>query len=147
MRGAPPRPPRGWERLAAVPSEATFSRAFAEFAGSALPSRPHEAPIERTDEDRLVGYISRDATAIKAREKPLKEDRPRPEKPKRKRGRPRKGEERESHAENRQNHPVVAKPSRGKLEIHRTDANSRRQGKNGLRSGGVLQATQLKRIF
>ncbi|MEE9544265.1 MAG: hypothetical protein V3V55_01535 [Rhodospirillales bacterium] len=76
MRGAPPRRPRGWERLAAVPSEATFSRAFAEFAGSALPSRLHEALIERTHEDRLVGHISRDATAIKAREKPKRKTRP-----------------------------------------------------------------------
>lgn len=82
----------GWERLGAIPSEATFSRAFAEFAASALPSRLHEALIERTHEDRLVGHISRDATAIEAREKPLKAARP--EKPKRRRGRPRKGEER-----------------------------------------------------
>ena len=31
----------GWERASAVPSESTFSRAFAEFATSALPSRVH----------------------------------------------------------------------------------------------------------
>jgi len=29
------------------------------------------APIKRTDEDRLVGHISRDATAIDARKKPM----------------------------------------------------------------------------
>jgi hypothetical protein len=33
----------GWQRAGEVPSEATFSRAFAEFATSALPSRLHEA--------------------------------------------------------------------------------------------------------
>ncbi len=82
----------GWGRAGAVPSEATFSRAFAEFAASALPSRLHEALIERTHEDRLVGHISRDATAIEGREKALKVARP--EMPKRRRGRPRKGEER-----------------------------------------------------
>ena len=82
----------GWQRLGAVPSEATFSRAFAEFSDSALPSRMHEALIKRTHEERLVGHISRDATAIEAREKPLKVAAP--ENPKRKRGRPRKGEER-----------------------------------------------------
>jgi hypothetical protein len=60
----------GWERLAELCSEATFSRAFAEFARSELPSRLHEALIKRTHEDRLVGHISRDATAIEAREKP-----------------------------------------------------------------------------
>src|SRR6202521_2439624 len=35
----------GWERAQAVPSEATFSRAFAEFAASALPTRLHETLI------------------------------------------------------------------------------------------------------
>ena len=82
----------GWTRSGAVPSEATFSRAFTEFARSALPSRLHEALIKGTHEERLVGHISRDATAIEAREKPLKTTRS--EKPKRKRGRPRRGEER-----------------------------------------------------
>lgn len=62
----------GWQRLGAVPSEATFSRAFAEFAASALAARMHEAVIVATHEDRLVGHISRDATAIEAREKPVK---------------------------------------------------------------------------
>jgi hypothetical protein len=32
----------------------------------------HEALIKRTHEQRLVGHISRDATAIEAREKPMK---------------------------------------------------------------------------
>jgi len=80
----------GWERPGQVPSEATFSRAFAEFATSELPTRVHEALIKRTHEDRLVGHISRDATAIEAREKPVQIAAP--EMPKRKRGRPRKGE-------------------------------------------------------
>ncbi len=82
----------GWARLGAVPSEATFSRAFAEFAASDLPGRLHEALIEETQGGRLVGHVSRDSTAIEAREKPVKW--PAPEKPKRKRGRPKKGEAR-----------------------------------------------------
>lgn len=81
----------GWQRASEVPSEATFSRAFAEFATSALPSRLHEALIHDTHADRLAGHISRDATAIEAREKPAKADKPAPE-PKHKRGRPRKEE-------------------------------------------------------
>lgn len=81
----------GWERASEVPGESTFSRAFAEFAASALPSRIHEALIKRTHKDHLVGHISRDATAIEAREKPVKAP-PVPETPKRKRGRPKKGE-------------------------------------------------------
>jgi Transposase DDE domain/Transposase domain (DUF772) len=83
----------GWQRAGEVPSESTFSRAFAEFAASALPSRLHEALIQDTHSDRLVGHISRDSTAIEAREKPAKSDKPAAEpKSKLKRGRPRKGE-------------------------------------------------------
>lgn len=62
----------GWSRWSAVPSEATFSRAFAEFALGALPTRVHQALIERTHKDRIVGHVSRDSTAIDAREKPVK---------------------------------------------------------------------------
>ena len=82
----------GWTYAGEIPSEATFSRAFAEFSASALPARLHEALIEKTLGDHLVGHVSRDATAIEARERPAAK--PRAEKPKRKRGRPRKGEER-----------------------------------------------------
>jgi hypothetical protein len=83
----------GWQRAGEVPSEATFSRAFAEFATSALPLRLHEALIQDTHADRLVGHISRDSTAIEAREKPATSDKPAPQpKPKHKRGRPRRGE-------------------------------------------------------
>src|ERR1700732_1477169 len=80
----------GWEHRGELPSEATFSRAFAEFARSALPCRLHEALIKRSYEDRLVGHLSRDSTAIEAREKPVKTAAPEPSK--RKRGRPKKGE-------------------------------------------------------
>lgn len=38
----------GWQRAGEVPSESTFSRAFAAFAASALPSRLHEALIKET---------------------------------------------------------------------------------------------------
>lgn len=82
----------GWTFAFQIPSEATFSRAFAEFAASELPSKIHKALIEVTHKGRLVGHISRDSTAIKAREKPVKKERQ--EKPKAKRGRPKKGEER-----------------------------------------------------
>ena len=83
----------GWESVRAIPSEATFSRAFAGFAEGALPSRLHEALIEHTMQEQLVGHVSRDATAIEGREKPTPKPK-QPAKPKRKRGRPRKGEER-----------------------------------------------------
>ena len=82
----------GWERVGELPSEATFSRAYAEFADCGLPARVHEALIARTLKDHLVGHISRDATAIEAREKPIKVEKPQEQAPKRKRGRPKKGE-------------------------------------------------------
>ena len=86
----------GWERRSQVPSEATFSRAFAEFAQGDLPDKMHAALIERSLGGRIVGVIARDATEIEAREKPVKteqndkkEDPPPPDgaQPTRKRGR------------------------------------------------------------
>jgi Transposase DDE domain/Transposase domain (DUF772) len=93
----------GWERRSQVPSEATFSRAFAEFARGALPDKIHAALIERALGGRIIGAIARDATEIEAREKPVqnkandgKDDPPAPDNPPppRKRGRPRKDEQR-----------------------------------------------------
>ena len=81
----------GWERREEVPSESTFSRAFAEFAESRLPERVHQALIEKNLGEQIVGHISRDSTAINAREKPEKKPVPVEKMPK-KRGRPKKGE-------------------------------------------------------
>jgi Transposase DDE domain/Transposase domain (DUF772) len=80
----------GWETRGQIPSESTFSRAFAEFAASALPARVHEALIKTTHAERLVGHIARDSTAIDARERPA--PKPAPAAPQRKRGRRRKDE-------------------------------------------------------
>jgi hypothetical protein len=82
----------GWERKNDVPDEWTFSRAFAEFSESRLPERVHEAFIKNSYKDEIVGHNSRDATAIEAREKPLKKEPS--EKEAAKRGRPKQGEER-----------------------------------------------------
>ena len=83
----------GWERKEDVPSESTFSRAFAEFAESRLPERVHQALMEQHFGEQIVGHISRDSTAIAAREKPEKKAAVVEKKPK-KQGRPKKGEER-----------------------------------------------------
>jgi len=69
-----------------------FSRAFAEFSESRLPERVHEAFIKKSYKGEIVGHNSRDATAIEAREKPLKKEPV--EKVTAKRGRPKQGEER-----------------------------------------------------
>ena len=82
----------GWEQKAEVPSEATFSRAFAEFSESRLPERIHRALIEQHLGEQLIGHISRDSTAINAREKAAKKKVAAGEKEPKKRGRPKKGE-------------------------------------------------------
>lgn len=53
-----------------LPDESTFSRAFEQFAEQRLAERVHEALIKEQLGDQLIGHISRDATAIEAREKP-----------------------------------------------------------------------------
>ena len=87
----------GWEQRGDIPSESTFSRAFAEFAESQLPALVHQAMIKENLAEDIVSHISRDATEIEAREKPEKGTRAEAEseagKPKRKTGRPKKGEE------------------------------------------------------
>ena len=60
----------GWIFTREIPSESTFSRAFAEFAESDLAGRMHEASIKETLGQSIVGPVSRDSTAIPAREKP-----------------------------------------------------------------------------
>ena len=75
----------GWSGAGRLPSEATFSRAFSEFAESRLASRLHETLIARTMDGHLVEHISRDATAIEAREKAA--PKPKAAKPKRRRKR------------------------------------------------------------
>lgn len=81
----------GWEGEQ-VPDKSVFSRAFREFAVSELPQRAHEALIRQTQSQRLIGHISRDATAIAARERAVKEkpaeETPAPPKRRRKRGEP-----------------------------------------------------------
>jgi hypothetical protein len=81
----------GWEKKNDIPSESTFSRAFAELATSQLLEQIHDSLIKDSYKDEIVGHLSRDSTAIEAREKPNKKVKA--DKPKRKRGRPKKGEE------------------------------------------------------
>ena len=84
----------GWESQREIPHESQFSRAFADFAASELPQRLHAALIAETQQERLIGHISRDSTEIEAREKPLRKPVAEvPLKPVGKRGRPQKGEQ------------------------------------------------------
>jgi hypothetical protein len=87
----------GWEHKGDIPSEATFSRAFAEFSQGQLAACAHQVMISENLSDDIVSHISRDSTEIEAREKPDKEPKTEAEsdagKPKQKRGRPKTGEE------------------------------------------------------
>lgn len=82
----------GFGHVGSIPSESTFSRAFAEFAKTSLPDRIHEALVNQYVGDVLFWHVSTDSTSIEARERPIKKVKE--EKPKYKRGRPKKGEER-----------------------------------------------------
>jgi transposase len=81
----------GWTSARQIPHESTFSRSFQEFAETELAQRLHEALILNTQQDRLVGHIARDSTAIEARER-FPGSPKHKSIPKRKRGRPRKAE-------------------------------------------------------
>lgn len=83
----------GWEHQSEIPSLSTFSRAFAQFAEGDWLVKMHEAMVRQHYGDKLAGHVSRDSTAISAREKPAKKE-PKPPKPKRKQGRPKNDEER-----------------------------------------------------
>jgi hypothetical protein len=80
----------GFLRRNDIPSESTFSRAFAEFARDDLGRKAHDALVKEHLSDQLIGHIARDATAIRGNEKPVKEEKK--EKAPKKRGRPKKGE-------------------------------------------------------
>ena len=91
----------GWVLPSKVPSESTFSRAFAEFAESDLAGQIHEAMIKEITEQSIIGHISRDSTAIHVREKPTPKCKSDREPMKHKRGRPRKDEVRPPKAKTR----------------------------------------------
>ena len=79
----------GFDLRRAAPTESLFSRAFAEFSAQGLAQRVHEALVKNHLGSALLGHVSRDSTAITARESFVSAA-PTPIKPTRKRGRPRK---------------------------------------------------------
>ena len=82
----------GWDSAHEVPSEPTFSRAFAAFAEGELPQCIHAELIRRHAGPKLVGHLSRDATAIEVRERQTVFASAPPPPPRRPPGRPKKGE-------------------------------------------------------
>jgi hypothetical protein len=109
----------GYGRRCDIPSESVFSRAFAEFAEMGLGERVHEALVAQWLKPVLVGHISRDATAIEGREKPVAKVRP-PKPAPRKKGRPRRGEARAPKPETRLERQVgqAAAEALAELPVH-----------------------------
>jgi hypothetical protein len=85
----------GFAKRKDVPSESTFSRAFAEYAKAGLGVAVHDSLIREHLSTELIGHISRDSTAIVGRERPAKKVKQKQDKEPRKKGRPAKGEIRE----------------------------------------------------
>ena len=84
----------GWRYATDIPSESTFSRAFREFSDINLAAKAHDKFIKEYLSDSIFLYNASDATKIPLRQKPLKVEKE--GKPKKKRGRPKKGERREA---------------------------------------------------
>lgn len=83
----------GWRYKHDIPSESKLSRVFKELSDMKIAQKTHEQFVEEYLSDTVFLYNASDATKIPLREKPLKAEKE--EKPKRKRGRPKKGETRE----------------------------------------------------
>jgi len=81
----------GWEYRSSIPSEATFSRAFAAFSEMKILEKMHEILIRECYEEKLVGHASIDSTAIEAREHSCRKKEPEVRQ-KKKRGRKSKAE-------------------------------------------------------
>lgn len=64
----------GWDIESSIPHESTFSRAFSEFALTALPDRVHQALVREIYKDEVIGHIGNDSTRLIGREKPLKKE-------------------------------------------------------------------------
>jgi hypothetical protein len=102
-----------------VPSAATFSRRMTELANQEMMSRIIDALARKHFAGRIVGHISRDSTAIEAREAPAnkKEDVALDLLPKRKRGRPRKDETRPEKKVRRLIRQLKLKPGKALAEL------------------------------
>ncbi|HRM77970.1 MAG TPA: transposase, partial [Aliarcobacter cryaerophilus] len=83
----------GWRYKSDIPSESKFSRVFKELSALKIAQKTHEQFVKEYLSDTLFFYNASDATKIPLREKPLKAEEE--EKPKLKRGRPKKSETRE----------------------------------------------------
>jgi hypothetical protein len=84
----------GWRHHNNIPSESKFSRVFKEFSQQCIATKAHDLFIEKYLSKTLFFYSSIDSTAIELREKSVMYGKSKKGvKPKRRQGRPKKGEE------------------------------------------------------
>jgi IS5 family transposase len=119
----------GWETIGQIPSESTFSRAFKEFAAAALVDTVHEALIKEYASEKIVFQVSRDSTAIPAREKPIRALKL--AKPKRGRGRPKKGEVVESSRKTRLKPQITQTAEQSIAELPKVCDRGAKKGSKG----------------
>ncbi|MDA3849991.1 MAG: transposase [Spirochaetaceae bacterium] len=107
-----------------VPSEATFSRRFEIISNCHLMEQVINRNAEEYLRNHIIGHISRDSMSITAREKPInrKKDVKAPDKAKRKRGRPKKGEVRPPKEDSRLTRQLSQKPGKSIKELDRNCA-------------------------
>jgi len=83
----------GWQTGKKIPCEATFSNVFREFSESNIAEKAHQRMIKRAFSGKIIENISRDSSAIEAREKIVpKKKSVLPKTKKYGKGRPKKGE-------------------------------------------------------
>jgi len=104
--------------FAKVPSAATFSRRLASLSETAMLVRTLNEVSADFHTDKLVGHISRDSTAIAARGTPANSKRDVASEPKRKRGRPRKGESSPGEKLSRLQRQLRMKPGKAIAELN-----------------------------
>ncbi|KAB7880567.1 transposase [Poseidonibacter ostreae] len=80
----------GWRYSNEIPSESKFSRFFKELSDLKIAQKTHKQFVEEYLSDEIFFYNSSDSTKIPLRQKAVKKEKI--NKPKKKRGRPRKGE-------------------------------------------------------
>jgi len=82
-----------------VPGQASFSRAYDYLAGTGIQGETHDGLTKETFKDKVVYHVCRDSTSIHARETIEKKKKKTPPEPPKKRGRPRKTDEKREKVE------------------------------------------------
>jgi transposase len=109
----------GWRYKSDIPSEAKFSRVFRELSDSRIAEKTHQKFIEEYLTDTVFMYNATDATKIPLREKPVEIEKE--EKPKFKKGRPKKDETREPIIPSKLQQQKVMNTTKEMLELVSTD--------------------------